>query len=50
MTGMQDNQSSAWSAQKSIVIAAIIALAMLYGGYQVGKDLALRDSAQCEGQ
>lgn len=47
---MQEEQPSAWSPRKIISVAAIFALAMLYGGYQVGKDLALRDSAQCEGQ
>ena len=47
---MQEKQPSTWSSRKIIPVAAIFALAMLYGGYQVGKDLALRDSAQYEGR
>jgi len=50
MTDMPDKQASTWSPTKAISVAAVFALAILYGGYQVGKDLALRDSAQCEGQ
>lgn len=42
---MQNNTSPAWSAQKSFLVAAIVALAMLWGGYQIGKDMALRDNA-----
>ncbi|WP_439450611.1 hypothetical protein [Stenotrophomonas sp. ATs4] len=43
---MQDNKPPVWSPQKSILVAAIVALAMLFGGYQVGKDMALRDNAR----
>lgn len=46
MTHMQDNTPTAWSTRKSILVAAIVALAMLWGGYQIGKDMALRDSAR----
>jgi hypothetical protein len=46
MTGMQNNRPPVWSSQKSILIAAIIALAVLFGAYQVGKDMALRDNAR----
>ncbi|AIL06505.1 hypothetical protein DP16_3798 [Stenotrophomonas maltophilia] len=28
------------------MVAAIIALAVLFGGYQIGKDMALRDNAR----
>ncbi|WP_329841008.1 hypothetical protein [Stenotrophomonas geniculata] len=44
-TDMQDNKPPVWSSQKSIMVAAIIALAVLFGGYQIGKDMALRDNA-----
>ncbi|CCP13793.1 hypothetical protein SMSKK35_2893 [Stenotrophomonas maltophilia SKK35] len=43
---MQDNKPPAWSSQTSILVAAIIALAVLFGGYQIGKDMALRDNAR----
>ncbi|HFT7412330.1 TPA: hypothetical protein ACOD9X_001136 [Stenotrophomonas maltophilia] len=43
---MQDNTPPVWSSQKSIMVAAIIALAVLFGGYQIGKDMALRDNAR----
>jgi hypothetical protein len=43
---MQDNKPPAWSSQKSILVAAIVTLATLFGGYQVGKDMALRDNAR----
>ncbi|HFF3758771.1 hypothetical protein [Stenotrophomonas forensis] len=43
---MQDNKPPAWSSQKSILVAATIALAVLFGGYQIGKDMALRDNAR----
>ncbi|WP_181358697.1 MULTISPECIES: hypothetical protein [unclassified Stenotrophomonas] len=43
---MQNNTSPAWSTRKSILVAAIVAFAMLCGGYQVGKDMALRDNAR----
>ncbi|HDS1677845.1 MULTISPECIES: hypothetical protein [Stenotrophomonas maltophilia group] len=43
---MQDNKPPAWSSQKAILVAAIIALAVLFGGYQIGKDMALRDNAR----
>jgi len=45
-TDMQDNKPPAWSSQKSILVAATIALAVLFGGYQIGKDMALRDNAR----
>ncbi|MFL0337206.1 hypothetical protein [Stenotrophomonas maltophilia] len=35
---MQDNKPPVWSSQKSI-------MAVLFGGYQIGKDMALRDNA-----
>jgi len=50
MIDMQDKQARPWGATKAIPVAAVFALALLYGGYQVGKDLALRDIAKCEGQ
>lgn len=43
---MQDNKPPVWSSQESIMVAAIIALAVLFGGYQIGKDMALRDNAR----
>ena len=43
---MQDNKLPVWSSQKSILVAVIVALAVLFGGYQVGKDMALRDNAR----
>ena len=46
MTHMQNNRPPVWSSQKSILIAAIIAVAVLFGAYQVGKDMALRDNAR----
>lgn len=46
MTHMQNNRPPVWSSQKSILIAAIIALAVLFGAYHVGKDMALRENAQ----
>ncbi|HDS1139168.1 TPA: hypothetical protein QDZ75_003222 [Stenotrophomonas maltophilia] len=42
---MQDNKPPVWSSQKSIMVALIVALAVLFGGYQIGKDMALRDNA-----
>ncbi|WP_295567592.1 hypothetical protein [uncultured Stenotrophomonas sp.] len=42
---MQDNKPPVWSSQKSIMVAAIIAFPVLFGGYQIGKDMALRDNA-----
>ncbi|WP_185959260.1 hypothetical protein [Stenotrophomonas maltophilia] len=46
MTDMQDNKPPVWSSRKSILVAVIVALAVLFGGYQVGKDMALRDNAR----
>ncbi|MBO1746397.1 hypothetical protein [Stenotrophomonas indicatrix] len=46
MTDMQNNRPPAHSSGKSILIAAIIALAVLFGAYHVGKDMALRDNAR----
>ncbi|HEL5320845.1 TPA: hypothetical protein UOJ11_000478 [Stenotrophomonas maltophilia] len=43
---MQDNKPPVWSSQKSTMVAAIIALAVLFGSYQIGKDMALRDNAR----
>lgn len=43
---MQNNRPPIWSSGKSILIAAIIALAVLFGAYNVGKDMALRDNAR----
>ncbi|MGS7837863.1 hypothetical protein ACVMVB_09930 [Stenotrophomonas maltophilia] len=43
---MQDNKPPVWSSRKSILVAVIVALAVLFGGYQVGKDMALRDNAR----
>lgn len=43
---MQDNGPPVRSSQKSILVAALITLAVLYGAYHVGKDMALRDNAR----
>ncbi len=45
-THVQDSKPPVWSSQKSILVAVIVALAVLFGGYQIGKDMALRDNAR----
>lgn len=38
------------SIESLCLMAALLVLALLYGGYSIGKDLALRDNALCAGQ
>ncbi|WP_312707718.1 hypothetical protein [Stenotrophomonas sp.] len=43
---MQDRSPRPADIQRTLLWAVIAIFAVLYGGYQVGKDLALRDNAR----
>ncbi|HDS1558857.1 TPA: hypothetical protein UMV35_000492 [Stenotrophomonas maltophilia] len=43
---MQDRKPARWTAPRIILWSLIAAFVLFYGGYHLGKDLALRDNAR----
>lgn len=45
---MQNRKPGRWSLRRSMLVVciAVLALALFYGGYQLGRDMALRDNAR----
>ncbi|WP_368865429.1 hypothetical protein [Stenotrophomonas maltophilia] len=43
---MQDRKAARWTALRIILWSLIAAFVLFYGGYHLGKDLALRDNAR----
>lgn len=43
---MQDRKPARWTALRIILWSLIAAFVLFYGGYHLGKDLALRDNAR----
>jgi len=43
---MQDRKPTSWITARNILLTVAAAFVLLYSGYQVGKQLALRENAQ----
>jgi len=45
-THMQDRKPTSWITPRNILLTVAAAFVLFYSGYQVGKQLALRENAQ----